>query len=291
MSAYFSIIIPTLNEEGHLPHLLTDLSKQTFKDFEVIVVDAKSKDKTKSIAKKFDKLSSKIKVITSERKNVSYQRNLGSKNSNADWVVFMDADTRIPKSYFKYLKSYSEKYNPDILSTWLKPDTNNKQDKIFATIMNLFMDFSKNSTNPRIMEAMLLVKKYSFNKLKGFDVKIPWQEGGDLLTRGKKMGLKFVYLKTPKYTYSFRRIKKSGAYKVLQDIVRMEVAKILKGKLSMKKAKKLYPMEGGKFYDGNQEPTSKLQKFLSEIFQDKFINKKSVRLFEKRLNSWKSFFR
>jgi len=43
---FFSIIIPALNEEKYLPHLLDDLTKQTFRDFEVILVDGNSSDAT-----------------------------------------------------------------------------------------------------------------------------------------------------------------------------------------------------------------------------------------------------
>jgi glycosyltransferase involved in cell wall biosynthesis len=46
----FSIIIPTLNEEVLLPNLLRDLQAQTFRDFEVIVADAGSKDGTVDLA-------------------------------------------------------------------------------------------------------------------------------------------------------------------------------------------------------------------------------------------------
>jgi len=44
-----SIIIPTLNEEKFLPHLLKSLKDQTFKDFEIIVADNNSTDITRSI--------------------------------------------------------------------------------------------------------------------------------------------------------------------------------------------------------------------------------------------------
>ena len=48
-----SIVIPSLNEEKFLPILLESITKQTFKDFEVIIADAGSKDNTVEIAKKF----------------------------------------------------------------------------------------------------------------------------------------------------------------------------------------------------------------------------------------------
>ena len=64
-SIYFSIIIPTLNEQNYIGNLLNDLTLQTYKDFEVIIVDGKSKDDTKKIVDKFRKDNSWIKYLES----------------------------------------------------------------------------------------------------------------------------------------------------------------------------------------------------------------------------------
>lgn len=266
-----TVVIPTLNEEKHLPNLLADLSKQTFKNFKVIVADANSEDKTKDIAKKFNKLGLKIKFLTTAKKNVSHQRNLGADSADTDWVVFMDADNRIPKNYLSDIKHHAKSLNPDILSTWFRPDTNIAQDKFTATLMNIFMDIAKNSPTPFIMESMILVKKKSFKKLKGFDTKILWREGEDLLKRAHKMKMKFEFVKNPRYKYSFRRFKKSGARKMFQNMVKMEILRITKGKLPSEKARIYYPMKGGKYYETK--------------------TKKAVTSFEKSLDAWKSFFR
>lgn len=287
MDMYFTIVIPTLNEEKHLPNLLDDLSKQTFKDFKVIVVDANSKDKTTVIAKKY-----KAKIISSSEKNVSYQRNLGAKSSNSPWIVFMDADNRIPKNFLTGLKHQIETLNPDILSTWLKPDTDNKQDKFTATVMNVFMDINKNSSTPYVMESMMVIKKKSFDILKGFDVDINWREGEDLLKRARKLSMKFEFVKTPKYTYSFRRLKKIGTFKMLQEMSQMEILKMLKGgKLTKKDTLLLYPMKGGSFYKRGDKRNIKLRNFISILFQGNTVDSKSMKLFKKSLNSWKSLFR
>ena len=50
---FFSIVIPALNEEKFLPKLLESLSHQHFCDFEVIVVDGRSKDKTVAVAETY----------------------------------------------------------------------------------------------------------------------------------------------------------------------------------------------------------------------------------------------
>jgi len=279
------VVIPTLNEEAHLPHLLTDLNRQTFKNFEVTIVDAKSNDKTREIAKKY-----KANVLISNKKNVSFQRNAGAKKGSSEWIVFMDADNRIPKNYLQKVDKYLETNGPDILSTWLTPDNGSKKDKLTANIMNVFMEIYKNTKKPYVMESMIFIKRDSFKAIGGFDIKIPWREGEDLLKRGIQMGMKYEFIKTPKYAYSFRRFKKLGAYGMLQDTAQMEIIKLMKGTLPKKEAEILYPMKGGGFYIDGKKQKLTLQKFISILFQDKTVNAGSVKLFKKSFDSWKSLF-
>ncbi len=81
-----SVVIRTKNEEKIIGKLLAKLKKQTFKDFEIIVVDNASTDKTIEIAKKY-----KVdKIINIEDKDFShpYSTNLGAKNAKGDFIVF-----------------------------------------------------------------------------------------------------------------------------------------------------------------------------------------------------------
>ena len=91
---FFSIVIPTLNEESSLPKLLSDLSLQTFKNFEVIIVDGNSEDKTIIKSKYYSKQFISLTIITSKTRNVSTQRNKGGKIAIGKYIVFMDADER-----------------------------------------------------------------------------------------------------------------------------------------------------------------------------------------------------
>ena len=88
-----SIIIPTLNEEDYLPLLLESIKKQDFKNYEIIVADANSKDKTKKIAKNY---GCRIAVGGS----VARGRNQGAKISKGDLFLFIDADMFFPSSGF-----------------------------------------------------------------------------------------------------------------------------------------------------------------------------------------------
>src|SRR3989344_4733380 len=170
----FTVIIPTLNEEYHLPLLLQDLSKQTFSDFDVIVVDAKSKDTTRLKAEKFKEKFQKLSILVSKKKNVCFQRNLGAKEASSNWLIFMDADNRIPAYLLQGLKFYVEMLNPDILSTWIMPDTNDRKDKAIATLVNIFMDAQKATSRPYVLESMLVARKFAFEKLIGFDEHLKW---------------------------------------------------------------------------------------------------------------------
>ena len=71
-----SIVIPTLNEEKHIRKLLKTLRRQTYKDFEIIIIDGDSKDDTKKIIKKFAKLHPRVKLIIEKKKSVGRARNL-----------------------------------------------------------------------------------------------------------------------------------------------------------------------------------------------------------------------
>src|SRR3990170_1980898 len=97
-SIYFSIIIPTLNEEKYLPKLLTNLKNQKEKNFEVIITDGASSDKTKQTTIAFEQ-KFPLKFFIHEKKNVSYQRNFGARIAKGSYLVFLDADTGIKANF------------------------------------------------------------------------------------------------------------------------------------------------------------------------------------------------
>ena len=99
MKPFFSIIIPTLNEEKFVGKLLLDLTKQKYKNFEVIVVDAYSEDKTLAEVQRFDSALTISKIIKIAGRNVSKQRNKGAQSAKAPYLVFIDADARIRSSF------------------------------------------------------------------------------------------------------------------------------------------------------------------------------------------------
>ena len=90
MKPFFSIIIPTYNQANFLKKCLNSVFKQTFKNFEVIIIDNSSTDHTKEILSKYKK-----KIVYKKINNkgvIAKSRNIGIKNSNGNWVAFLDSD-------------------------------------------------------------------------------------------------------------------------------------------------------------------------------------------------------
>lgn len=81
-----SVIIRTYNEGKHIREVLESLKNQTFKNFQIIIVDSESTDTTLSIAKEYN---CKIVKIKKSRFNYSYASNIGAINSDAEILCFL----------------------------------------------------------------------------------------------------------------------------------------------------------------------------------------------------------
>ncbi len=90
MTPFFSIIIPLYNKEKHIQKTLESVLNQSFKDFEVIIVNDGSTDNSLSIIEPFN--DARIKILSQENKGVSAARNNGIKNAIATYIAFLDAD-------------------------------------------------------------------------------------------------------------------------------------------------------------------------------------------------------
>lgn len=258
-----SIIIPVLNEEKYLPSLLTDLSHQTYTDFEVIIVDGHSDDRTVEKARQFEHRLPKLTIINSDIRHVCFQRNLGAKNASAPLILFMDADNRLLPYFLQGLKYRIDLTNPDIFTTWIAAEDNTSNSVAIATTINLYFDLQKGSDNPPTIEAMLGFKKTVFDKLKGFNHKLAVNEGNDLVKKAIKKGFHYELFKDPTYTFSLRRLKKQGTFRLIGNVAQIEITRLLGQKVPNQKAAKLYPMKGGNYFD--QEKAS--QNFFDNLIQ------------------------
>jgi glycosyltransferase involved in cell wall biosynthesis len=90
----FSVVIPVFNAAGTLKKVLSSVKNQTCQDFEVILVDDGSKDKSVDIINEFISQNSNltIKLISTPNNGVSKARNIGLKNSGGAYIALLDSD-------------------------------------------------------------------------------------------------------------------------------------------------------------------------------------------------------
>lgn len=203
-----SIVIPTLNEEKYVAGILSDLIKQTEKNFEVLVVDGESGDKTVAEVKKFAKKLT-LKIVTGVGRGVSRQRNLGAKEAVSDLILFLDADVRVGK-YF--LENVWRDYwiNPTTVSTiWSVSENVGVMPEVEFFIKNYAILLMKHIF-PIIFGWAILVQKEAFFAVNGFDEKLFFAEDSDLCQRMVAAGGKLRLLTKAEIVVSSRRIAYEG---------------------------------------------------------------------------------
>lgn len=150
-----SVIIPAHNEAKYLHRPLNSLKKQTFKDFETIVIADSCTDKTVQVAKRYG-----CEVKKTKAKNVGKNRNIGAKLAKADILVFLDADVRVSDNYLeKIINAVEQGFGcgrPDYYS-----DSKNMIIRNLYFIINIFRLHYYPHTS--------FVKKEYFVKIGGFN--------------------------------------------------------------------------------------------------------------------------
>lgn len=98
-----SIIVPVYNVENYLDGCIKSILKQTFEQFELILINDGSKDKSGEICEKYAKEDSRIKVIHQSNKGQAAARNAGIKLSKGEWVLFIDSDDIVHPQMLEFL--------------------------------------------------------------------------------------------------------------------------------------------------------------------------------------------
>lgn len=109
-----SIIVPIYNVEKYLNKCVDSILNQTFKDFELILVDDGSTDNCGKICDEYEKLDNRIRVIHKENGGLSDARNKGIDESNSEFISFVDSDDYISEDMYEVLYNNLEKENADI---------------------------------------------------------------------------------------------------------------------------------------------------------------------------------
>jgi len=195
-----SVVIPAYNDSRKLERLLVSLKKQTFKDFEIIVVDDASADNTYDVAKKYAN-----KVIRNNRnQGPAITRNIGIKNSDSSIIAFTDSDCEASLNWLEnILNHFSDKKISALMGRIFVPKSTFLGDAISALGFpagghigfEKIWHVTKDGFTDHLSSCNMALRKELFKKNGLFDEKFtfPGAEDTEFSHRLAKNGIKIKY--------------------------------------------------------------------------------------------------
>lgn len=114
MNPIISIIIPVYNVEKYLHQCLDSILKQTFQDWECILINDGSSDKSGEICDEYAQRDSRFKVIHKTNRGVSSARNTGLDEAKGQWICFVDSDDRMTEDALEYMLGVNTSTEADV---------------------------------------------------------------------------------------------------------------------------------------------------------------------------------
>ncbi|MBI9106321.1 MAG: glycosyltransferase [Spirochaetales bacterium] len=217
-----SVIIPTKNEEELLPKLLRSIQLQDYKDYEVIVADAKSSDSTREIALNFG-----AKVVDGGMPGAG--RNAGARAAEGDLFIFLDADVIIPPHFMTNLHAEMQERYIDVATCSIKPLSDIQLDRIIHKLINLTI-LANLRVDPKAFGFCIFITRRLFERIGGFDETIKVAEDNDLVKRASEFR-PLRYLNKTFLHVSVRRFEKEGRLHYVAKGIGLNVYRIFKGEI------------------------------------------------------------
>lgn len=139
----FSIIIPVFNVEKELRRCLDSVLNQSFKDFEVIVVDDGSTDGSGYICDEYEKIDKRIKVVHQQNGGLASARNTGLDIAAGEYFVFLDSDDYIENDFCKRLENTIMICDSDVIAIKMVFENGNR--KRDTQIKDILSNYSYNN--------------------------------------------------------------------------------------------------------------------------------------------------
>ncbi len=195
----FSFIIPALNEESYIGDCLDSIRRQRRKDYEVIVVDGGSSDKTTSIAKK-----SGAVVLHEKMRGPGVARNTGAMHAKGRVLVFVDADVRIKENFLDDVGKKMHRAGGFICRLYPYdgfPSSYTLAHLILKLLFGLRIAMTAGSC--------FVYRKDVFDKAGGFNPALLTNEDHDLAIRASRIS-RFMYFDDIHVMTSSRRVGRKG---------------------------------------------------------------------------------
>ena len=156
MNPIISIIVPVYNGDKYLSRCVDSILNQTFQDWELLLVDDGSTDKSGEICDEYAIKDKRTKAFHKKNGGVSSARNYGIKHIEGEWIMFCDADDELMAFCLKKLISFIQEGNIDFVLAGY--DMINSSTKVIQSTSSL----SYSSKKIDIMSAIRLIYRYKY---------------------------------------------------------------------------------------------------------------------------------
>ena len=127
----FSVIIPVYNSELYIDQCINSILKQSYHDFEVILVDDGSTDNSPVICDSYGELDCRVRVVHQNNQGQSVARNTGLEYALGDYVIFIDSDDWV------ITDDFLEKLSLKELENFIISAANSEEKNFYRTLFNL----------------------------------------------------------------------------------------------------------------------------------------------------------
>ena len=163
---FFSIIIPVFNKQKYIEKTLISVFNQSFKNYEVIIIDDGSTDESLNVIKRNIRNRSNVRIISKKNHGKSIARNIGLVNSKGIWAAFLDADDIWEKNHLLILNLMAAN-NPEAILISNRNFTNNINNPVNKKIEFKYINYLKESTinHGLIQTSAAAIKLSSLNQI------------------------------------------------------------------------------------------------------------------------------
>ncbi|MDR2477040.1 MAG: glycosyltransferase [Treponema sp.] len=217
-----SVIIPALNEEQMLPRLLDSIKAQDFDDFEVIVADAHSKDRTREIAAEYG-----CRVVDGGLPAAG--RNAGAAVARGEFLFFLDSDVVLPQGFIRNVYDEMQDRYLDLATCEIRPLSGYQLDRVIHRMMNLAVLLNL-WIDPKAFGFCIFVTRRLFQRIGGFDETIYVAEDNDFVKRGSTFR-NLRYLTSAYIMVSIRRFEKEGRFAYMKKGIKLNLYRTFRGEI------------------------------------------------------------
>lgn len=186
---FFSVIIPLYNKEKHIVRSIDSVLKQTYTNFELIIVDDGSTDNSVNEVMKIP--DSRIKLIRQQNRGVSSARNEGIKFASHEYIGFLDADDTWKPFFLESIKNIIQMYpsagaygtSYEFVNINGNTTPRKKIKEIKKGDSGIVNYFKESLETPVLSASSVVIPKYVIDKIGGFPINITRGEDLDMWIR------------------------------------------------------------------------------------------------------------